>query len=597
MGVVYLARDEALLRRTAVKILSWSMPEQHGLDPEAWFLAEARHVARINHPHVVSIYGVAKHRQHCYIAMEYVAGAAADAWVATHGPFSPVRATEILLQAASALQAAHDAGVVHRDVKPGNLLITPEGTAKLGDFGMAMSVHATNPEVTRAGTPFYTGPEIWRGEPASAATDIYALGATYFYLLTGRPPFEARDLDGLIAAHGAAAVPNPSQFVPNLTDGCAELIQRCMAKAAKDRYLSAQDLSWEVRGLVRDLNSVAPPPASDHRSDGQREHGSATLRESRKPASFGSSARSVAATAPRPALGLGEPFASTRKTLQAAVEDVASHSVLFGGERGSGKTTLVQQLMADYERSAPVLSLWNDEPGRPLSQQISRTFGVVPLRSAKANDEIDGLLEELERAHPGQRGPALLVLDNLSHSPARLAELSTLMQAAVKTRAFRILVIATPELDENWSRTGIRDQDVGLRRIVMPALTAQQTLAYMASWLDAALSSSPRRFIVTPDATLLIAHRSGGNLARINSIAGAMLETACSEGRSVLSSWDAWVTSADSLAPLRLPVLPRPTNWPSPDVLEILNAQRRAAGIAARRAGTETKRRFPSKVP
>ncbi|HET9931024.1 MAG TPA: serine/threonine-protein kinase, partial [Polyangiaceae bacterium] len=174
MGVVYLARDEALLRPTAVKILSWSLPEQHGLNPEDWFLAEARNVARINHPHVIQIYGVAKHAQHCYIAMEYVAGAAADAWVSETGPFSPLRATEILLQAANALQAAHDADVVHRDVKPGNLLITADGTAKLGDFGMALTVTGdARFEATRAGTPYYTAPEIWRGQSATRSTDIY----------------------------------------------------------------------------------------------------------------------------------------------------------------------------------------------------------------------------------------------------------------------------------------------------------------------------------------------------------------------------------------------------------------------------------------
>src|SRR5512145_3429257 len=120
MGVVYLARDEALLRPTAVKILSWAMPESQGQDPEAWFIAEARNVARVNHPHVVQIYGVARHGNHCYIAMEYVDGATADAWVARNGPFSVERATELLIQTSSALQAAHEAGIVHRDIKPEN---------------------------------------------------------------------------------------------------------------------------------------------------------------------------------------------------------------------------------------------------------------------------------------------------------------------------------------------------------------------------------------------------------------------------------------------------------------------------------------------
>ena len=120
MGVVYLATDEALLRPTAVKVLTWS-PAEH--DPEAWFLAEARNVARLNHPSVVQIYSVARHGPYCYIAMEYIEGVAADALVQSDGPFSAERATEVILQLAAALELAHASGIIHRDVKPGNILI------------------------------------------------------------------------------------------------------------------------------------------------------------------------------------------------------------------------------------------------------------------------------------------------------------------------------------------------------------------------------------------------------------------------------------------------------------------------------------------
>src|SRR5512138_121488 len=137
MGVVYLAKDEALLRPTAIKILSWKEAEAQGHDPVKWFLAEARLVARINRPRVVQIYGAARQDDHCYIAMEYVVGRSAEAMV-RDGPLAPGAATEILLQAASALHAAHRSGVIHRDVKPANLLVGPSGATKLGDFGMAL---------------------------------------------------------------------------------------------------------------------------------------------------------------------------------------------------------------------------------------------------------------------------------------------------------------------------------------------------------------------------------------------------------------------------------------------------------------------------
>jgi serine/threonine-protein kinase len=172
MGVVYLAKDEALLRPTAIKILSWRAAEAQGHDPVRWFLAEARLVARINHPRVVQIYGAARQDDHCYIAMEYVVGESAEAMV-RGGPVAPEIATDIVLQAAAALHAAHRSGVIHRDVKPANLLVGAGGVTKLGDFGMALGsaeLSAGNAHV-RVGTPYYTAPEIWGGGAATAASD------------------------------------------------------------------------------------------------------------------------------------------------------------------------------------------------------------------------------------------------------------------------------------------------------------------------------------------------------------------------------------------------------------------------------------------
>jgi len=582
MGVVYLARDEALLRPTAVKILSWASPERQGLDPEAWFLAEARNVARINHPHVLQIYGVAKHIPHCYIAMEYADGASAEAWVAEHGPMPPLRATEILLQTASALQAAHDAGVVHRDVKPGNVLLTSDGGAKLGDFGMAVSVQADASSTTlRAGTPFYTAPEIWRGQFASAATDIYALGATFFHLLTGRPPFASATLEELMTAHLEAPVPDLQELLPDIPAACNQVIQRAMAKSSQDRYPSAQALSWEVRGLVRELNSVVPG-ARPSRSDHERlQRPSARIGASDF---FGFSVRPFEWVDPLSAPGVGEPFRSMQRTLWEALNDTSAHTVFLGGERGSGKTTLARQLVAMYEPSALVASLCNDEPNTPLQQQVSRAFGLVPSASSKPNGELEGLLNELERTQSSRPNAALLVLDNIGASPARLTELAVLMQAASKTKSFRMLVLASPELEGRWSHAGKRDEELSLRHLMMPPLTARQTLAYLADWLHFALQPHPHRVLITPDAGLLVAHRSGGNLARINRIAQHMLEAAASERRSVLCAWDAWSAPADTLYPLASQKLTKPSVWPHRDVLEVLDAQRRSVGIAARRS-------------
>src|SRR5512145_2477533 len=236
MGVVYLANDEALLRPTAIKILSWRAADAQGQDPVKWFLGEARMVARINHPRVVQIYGAARQGDHCYIAMEYVVGRSAEAIVG-EGPLSAELATDILLQAAAALHAAHGSGIVHRDVKPANLLVGKDGVTKLGDFGMALGSAdlAVGNAHIRVGTPYYTAPEIWTGAKASAASDIYSLGATYYHLLTGRPPYPGPSVADVEQAHLRAPIPDPRALVPSLPPSCAALLARALAKDPAER--------------------------------------------------------------------------------------------------------------------------------------------------------------------------------------------------------------------------------------------------------------------------------------------------------------------------------------------------------------------------
>lgn len=254
MGVVYLANDEALLRPTAIKLLSWKAVDANGQDPVRWFLGEARMVARINHPRVVQIYGAARQGEHCYIAMEYVVGRSAEAMVA-EGPIVPELATDIFLQAAAALHAAHGSGIIHRDVKPANLLVGAGGITKLGDFGMALGSAelAVGNAHIRVGTPYYTAPEIWAGGKASAASDIYSLGASYFHLLTGRPPYPGLDVASVEEGHLRTPVPDPRELLPTLPASCAALLARALAKEPRERHESALVLLKEGRLLMQDL--------------------------------------------------------------------------------------------------------------------------------------------------------------------------------------------------------------------------------------------------------------------------------------------------------------------------------------------------------
>ena len=317
MGVVYLANDEALLRPTAIKLLSWKAADAMGQDPVRWFLGEARMVARINHPRVVQIYGAARQGEHCYIAMEYVVGRSAEAMLA-EGPVPPALATDIFLQAAGALHAAHASGIIHRDVKPANLLVGAGGVTKLGDFGMALGSAdlAVGNAHIRVGTPFYAAPEIWAGGKASVASDLYSLGATWFHLLTGRPPYPGASVGAVEQAHLRAPIPDPRDLVPSLPASCAALIARALAKDPRERPASALVLVQEGRAVMQDLVASGAAPAPHGGEPALTPHPEVALRALPSPAPeplrtalgllfqpFGEVAPPHAALAPPPSSG------------------------------------------------------------------------------------------------------------------------------------------------------------------------------------------------------------------------------------------------------------------------------------------------------
>lgn len=191
MGTVWLGTDEVLGRPVALKRLG--APDSPA---RARAEREARLAARLNHPHLVAVFDLAIDGEDQWLVMEYVEGPTLAALVADRGPLTPDQAAPIIAQVAEALAAAHEAGIVHRDVKPSNVLIDPEGQAKLTDFGVARSTEA-DATLTQTGfvtgSPAYLSPELASGGRVTPATDVWSLGATLFHALTGRPPYDVGD--------------------------------------------------------------------------------------------------------------------------------------------------------------------------------------------------------------------------------------------------------------------------------------------------------------------------------------------------------------------------------------------------------------------
>jgi serine/threonine-protein kinase len=257
MGRVYRAQHLGLSRTCAIKVMN---PGLVARQPEIRerFWAEARAVANLVHPHVVTIHNLGTDRGYHYIEMEFVPGgislkeALADA-----GSYEPVRASTLVRQVVLALGAAHQSGLVHRDVKPSNVLLTADGKAKLADFGLVR--HLSELElagVPVAGTPAFMAPELFEGIPASHQSDIYAVGVMYYTLLSGRLPFASDQIARLIRLHRDAPVPDLKEVVPGIPETVAGVLARCLAKRPEQRYATAEELADDLETIITKLRDT-----------------------------------------------------------------------------------------------------------------------------------------------------------------------------------------------------------------------------------------------------------------------------------------------------------------------------------------------------
>lgn len=277
MGVVYLATDTRLRRDVAIKVLPKEMASN--ADALKRFLREARVAARLNHPNVVAVHDVDQQRGFCFLVMELVKGCTA-ADLLSQGALSWTEATRLITDACRGLAAAHEAGLVHRDIKPSNIMRTNDGLVKLADFGLAKAAddsHTEQKSLTQSGTilgtPHYMSPEQCRGEPVDARGDLYSLGATYYTLLTGQPPYPEPQPMQVMFAHCSKPVPDPRSLRADLPTECSLIVMKALAKNRADRFPTAKDMLAALSGLLAQAPN-RQPVASLRKNDERTSTGS-----------------------------------------------------------------------------------------------------------------------------------------------------------------------------------------------------------------------------------------------------------------------------------------------------------------------------------
>jgi len=264
MGTVYKARQLSMDRVVALKVLS----EKYSANREFVdrFIREARAAGRLNHPNVIHVHDVSKVNQLHFFSMEFVDGFSLKELLRIQGKLEPGKILDIALQTAKALEFAHENGIVHRDIKPDNIMITKDGVVKLADLGIAKSFDeetandATHQQRRVLGTPHYMAPEQALGKEIDHRVDIYALGATMYHTLTGHTPFTGSTAHEVIRAHIQESLPPIQEFSPQVPDALCFIVERMMAKMPEKRYPNMtrliEDLERCQKGVVAGIERI-----------------------------------------------------------------------------------------------------------------------------------------------------------------------------------------------------------------------------------------------------------------------------------------------------------------------------------------------------
>ena len=400
-GVVHRAIQPQIGREVAIKAIHPQLANHP--DFVRRFEHEAQIVARLEHPHIVPLYDYWREPGGAFLVMRFLRGGSVEDLIEL-GPLAPDRAAAILDQTAAALAAAHRQGVVHRDVKPGNVLLDAEGNADFTDFGVALD--AGSPERSSGtmmrGTPAYLSPEQIRLEPASPRSDIYALGIVVYEMLTGQHPFPDTSLSALLDHHVHDALPSVGEVRPQLPRGVDDVIEKATAKNPDDRFSDVIDVATALKAAIKG----GPVAVRERR------------REIRNPykglrAFLEADARDF----------FGREAVTNRLVRSLAADDAAARFLAVGGPSGSGKSSVVRAgLVPALRRGAlPGSEHWyvidllpGSDPFRELeSALLGISVEPPPSLLDELRGDVRGLVRAADRVLPDPDSELLIVIDQL----------------------------------------------------------------------------------------------------------------------------------------------------------------------------------------
>jgi serine/threonine-protein kinase len=406
MGRVYRGLDEALQREVALKVLLPAL----AADSEfvARFTREARAAALLNHPNITQIYATGQEGAIPWFAMELIRGCSLETLARDRGAIEPYEAASYIAQAAAGLRHAAQKGLIHRDVKPSNLMLTEEGIVKVTDFGLAKAAQADSHLTATGevlGSPGYISPEQAQGQPTDHRSDIYSLGATFYHLVTGRLPFQAPTAVAMILKHMNEPLRSPRAVNAAIPFPIASLIQRMMAKRAGERYQDYDALLRDLERAVGETQRLRGP-----------ETGTATVRRSAAPAPKAPAEAAADRTAVRPEAPRVPETPSGMPLLPVGLM-IAVLGLAGAGAWHAWNDRPTAPLLPPAAAGAPTLEGEGTFTTHPASAKPERTASIVP-------DARHASLIFLSNDHDQAANGALLVKGRVQNSGNALARLA-----------------------------------------------------------------------------------------------------------------------------------------------------------------------------